>query len=303
MSRSPTSRRPDYRWARFRRRYFARRVVYPWELPTIMRKHIYTGVMGSVYFYLIGGLFFVTFGNRIGLSRFQWGLMGGLSSFLLSAQLISALITRRAGRRKRLWFWCAVAGRSIRFVGIFLALLLWHLGWRESGVVLITAVCIANFFGAMAAPPWYSWLADIIPEEEHGGFWGRRSWWIGFWVVCTAVPLGFLLDAVGETYKLPVVTSIFFAASVVGLLDLVIHGTIPEPAMVKPPREHFLRHLIEPLRDRGFRPWLIFNGCWTFGMTLGGALATVYFVQELGIERNMKWGALVLMAFPLVGGW
>jgi hypothetical protein len=60
-------------------RYFARRIVYPTELPSIMRKHIYTGAMGRVWATLISGVLFVFFGEAIGLSPAQFGLMGGIS--------------------------------------------------------------------------------------------------------------------------------------------------------------------------------------------------------------------------------
>ncbi|KPJ70790.1 MAG: hypothetical protein AMS14_10025 [Planctomycetes bacterium DG_20] len=159
-------------------RYFARRVVYPWELPSIMRKHIYTGAMGSTYYALINGIFFVYFGNSIGMSRFQWGVMGAIASFLLTAQLLSAVLTQRSGRRKVVWFASAIAARGLRILGILVSLWLWHTGWVQASVVLIAFICLSNFFGAMAEPPWLSWLADIIPERDHGRFWGRRSAWI-----------------------------------------------------------------------------------------------------------------------------
>jgi len=285
----------------FRKRYFAQRMIYPWERPSIMRKHIYTGAMGTLYFHLIAGMFFIYFGNRIGVTRFQWGLMGGISSFLLSAQLLGALITQRAGRRKVLWFWAAVVQRGVRLLGIFAALALWQLDRPQASVVLIVAVCVANFFSAIAFPPWMSWFADIIPEEGHGQFVGRRTWWITLTVIAVVVPVGYLFDRTPEAWKLPAVVGMFTGATVIGMLDIFIHGTIPEPRMVLGERGHFLDSLLEPIRDRRFRPWLIFNVCWTFAMTLGGALCTVYLIEDLKIKDNMLGGAIALTVFMLLG--
>ncbi|HUV38023.1 MAG TPA: MFS transporter [Planctomycetota bacterium] len=288
--------------ARFHRRYFAQRIIYAWELPSIMRKHIYTGVMGSIYFNLIAGLFFLDFGNRIGVSLFEWGLMGGISSFLLSAQLLSAYVTRQAGRRKAVWFWFAVAGRATRFTGILVAFVLFQTGWSHASVVLVAATCTANFLMAMTIPPWYSWLADIIPEEHHGGFWGRRTWWIHLAIICVIIPAALVVDRTSDEARLWVLMGFFLVALVVGLLDLVIHGTIPEPGMKLAESRHFLHDLLEPVLDAAFRPWLVFNMCWTFSMTLGGSLANIHFLTDLGIERNMMWGAAVLVVLPLAGG-
>jgi len=284
------------------RRNFRQRIVYPWELPSIMRKHIYTGAMGSIYVMLVSGIFFVYFGNTIGMTRFQWGLMSGITSFVLTAQLVSALLTQRLGQRKLLWFLSALASRAMRLLGIGLALWLWHAGSPHAALVLIAGVCVANFFGALCAPPWMSWLADLIPEDKHGGFWGRREAWIALAIICFIVPAAVLMDRVPERWKLPTVVGIFMAAGVVGIVDILIHGTLPEPEMVRSERRHALRELLAPVRDHGFRPWLLFNVCWTLSMTLGGALATVYFVEELGIKRNFLGGTIVLTVFILLGG-
>jgi len=283
------------------RNYFAQRVVYAWEVPSIMRKHIYTGAMGSIYFTLMGGLFFVYFGNSIGMSRFQWGLMGGIASFALASQIASALMTERLGKRKLIWFWAAFAGRALRVAGILFALALWHRGHAHASWVLMFVVAASNFFDAFAGPPWLSWLADIIPERQHGRFWGRRSAWIALANVCVLVPAGFFMDRSPEEWKVATATIIFMAAGVIGLLDLVIHGTLPEPELLLPKENHVRARLTAPLFDREFRPWLVFNLCWTFSMTLGGSLATLYFLDELGIKRNFLGGTIVLSALPLVG--
>ncbi|OGV74156.1 MAG: hypothetical protein A3K19_21010 [Lentisphaerae bacterium RIFOXYB12_FULL_65_16] len=281
--------------------YFNQRMVYPWELPSIMRKHIYTGAMGNIWATLISGIFFVYFGTAIGLTSFQWGLMSGISSWLIAAQLVSASMTQRTGQRKLIWFLFAVAERSVRLAGILVSLWLWHAGWEHAGIALIIAICLANLFGTMSSPPWLSWLADIIPEETHGRFWGRRAAWIAVCVVAVSVPAGLFIDRIPEAHRLDATVLIFVVGTVIGLLDLLIHGTLPEPPPVVSDRHHFLHDVMVPLRDVGFRPWLIFNTCWTFSMTLGGALATIYFVQDLGIKNNFLGGAIVITSFTLLG--
>jgi len=266
-----------------------------------MRKHIYTGAMGSIWDTLISGLFFVYFGTSIGVTRFQWGIMAAVASWLIATQVFSALLTQRTGKRKVLWFSFATADRGLRLVGILAAYALWRSGWSHAGVVLIGAVWLANLFGTMASPPWLSWLADIIPQNEHGTFWGRRTAWLALTVVVVAVGAGLLTDKISEPHKMQAVIGIFVFATVVGIIDLIIHGTIPEPAMALPERRHFWAHVIEPLRDRAFRPWLTFNVAWTFSMTIGGALATLYFLKELGLERNFLGGIIVVTCIPLLG--
>ena len=267
-----------------------------------MRRHIYTGAMGSVWAAIISGIFFVYFGNTIGLTRFQWGLMGSISSWLIVAQVLSARITAQSGRRKLIWFSFTISDRLVRSAGIFIALYFYANGIRGAGTVLITAVCLANLLGTMGAPPWLSWLTDIVPEREHGGFIGRRAAWIALSTIIVVIPAGFLMDSIDDAHKMRVVVLLFTFATMLGIVDILIHGTIPEPpGYVERVRSSLIRDFAQPLRDRRYRPWLMFNASWTFSMTLGGALSTLYFVENLNLKSNFLGGIIVLTAFSLLG--
>ncbi len=275
------------------------KMVYPWELPSIMRKHILTGAMGTVYFVLLSGMYLVTFGNGIGMRYWQWGLLSGASSFALLLQLLSAYVVSRTGSRRSLWFVAAMAGRTLRIVAITAAFALHSRFGSRATLVFIVLLVLANAFEAIAVPPWFSWLADIIPRDEHGRFMGRRSAWIALANVWIVVPIGFAMDRLGGGSNLNLLMLLFGFGSVLGIVDLVIHRTIPDPPVKRSRKARFWREVARPLKDRRFRPWLIFNVLWTFGMTLGGSLATIYFVENLGIRRNFFGGSLVLILVPL----
>lgn len=267
-----------------------------------MRKHIYTGAMGNIWGSLVTGLFFVVFGNAVGMTPFLWGVLSGVSSFALVGQLFSSWLTQRVGRRKLVWFVNALVARVVRMVTILMALWLARAGSPHAATVLIVGTVLCNLFGALATPPWLSWLADLIPERQHGGFWGRRSSWIDAAVGLTVIPASLLIDRVPEAWKTPALVALFLVGTAVGIVDLLIHNTLPEPPLVPPKKQHYLRHLMAPLRDRGFRPWLTFSFCWTFAMTLGGALSLVFFTQNLGMDKNLLGGNLVLTIIPIIGG-
>ncbi len=302
-SEPPGTRRRGMRRLRVAwRRAFRQRPIAPEELPDIMRKHIYTGAMGNVWASLVTGLFFVVFGNAVGMDPWLWGVMSSISSFALIGQLFSSWLTQRVKRRKLVWFVNALAARVVRYVTILLAVAFYQPGSKTAATVLIVGTCLCNLFGALSAPPWMSWLADLIPERQHGGFWGRRASWIDAAVGLTIIPTGLLVDRVPEAWKLVALLGVFTGATVVGIVDLLIHNTLPEPPMARPSEAHYFRHLAMPLRDRAFRPWLTFNFCWTFGMTFGGALSLVFFTDQLGIRKNLFGGNIVLTIIPIVGG-
>ena len=101
----------------------------------------------------------------------------------------------------------------------------------------------------MSTTPWLSWVADYIPEEVHGRFWGKRTAWIAAIMIIALVSAAFLMDRTQERWKLELTVIIFIAATIFGLLDLIIHGTIPEPPMAKPPENSFLQEILLPIRD------------------------------------------------------
>jgi len=283
------------------RRYFAHRDVYPSDLHGVMRKHIYTGAMGSTYFTLIAGLFYIYYGTEVGLTRPLWGLMGGISAFALASQVLAAYIAERIPRRKLLWFITALAGRVLRVSMLFLCLWLWYRRWPYTVYLLIAGMCASDFFDAWAGPPWFSWLADIIPERKQGRFWGRRSAWVSLATVCALVPAGFVMDEVSADHKMAIVTWVFIGAAVIGIADIVIHGTLPEPRLDAGESGPLLDRLIAPVMDKDFQPWLVFNVAWTASMTLGGALGTLYFMRELEYEKHFLAGVIVLSALTQFG--
>lgn len=276
-------------------------IVYPWELPSIMRKHIVTGAMGTAYMVLMSGMFLVSFGNTLGLQYWHWALLSALSSAVLVLQLVSAFVVARLGARKRLWYITSILSRMLRGGAVVALYWLSEPMPQAARVLFLMLLVLGNSFAALGTPPWLSWLADIIPEPDHGRFMGRRSAWLALAHMGVAVPLALAVDWAPEEAKVTVLMVGFALGFAVGILDLVIHRTIPEPLMASVPRRGFWRSVKVPLSDRAFRPWLVFNAFWTFAMTLGGSLAMVHFVQNLGIRRNLLGGSLVLIMLPLVG--
>jgi MFS family permease len=245
-------------------------------------------------------MYLVTYGtSELGLQYWHWGLLSWAASMALAFQLASAWLIEHIGTRKWLWYTAALTARVLRGAAIVLSFLLVSNAPGVAKAVFIGLLVLASMCDAFAAPPWFSWLADIIPADEHGRFMGRRGAWIALANICVVIPVGFAVDAAPDGDKTPALMAVFALGFVLGVADLVIHRTIPEPPMKPTGPPHFWRQVRAPLRDRRFRPWLLFNACWTFSMTLGGSLATIYFVENLGIKRNFLGGSLVLIVVPL----
>ena len=281
--------------------YFTQRPVQPRELPAIMRKHIATGAMGSAWGNIITGIILVYFGNAIGLSRLQWGILGGISSWVVVMQPLGTMLADRAGSRRLVWFWTALADRVLRMAGIVAAFLLWRASSTSGYLVFMAAVCAGTLVGNLSPGPWYGWLCTIIPQDVQGTFWGRRDSWISLIVILVTLPSGFLMDLVPPDGKLETAAVILVAASLIGFLDILIHGTLPEPPLHTEASRGAIAGMLTPLRDRGFRPWLVFTAFWNFSLLLGGSLAPLYFMENLGFKSNIFGGMIAVSIVGLLG--
>jgi len=279
---------------------FGQRPVAPGELPLIMRKHILTGALGNAWGNLITGIIFIYFGNAIGMTQLQWGLLSGIGSWMVAAQPFGALFAERIGTRRLAWFWPALGERVLRLITIVGAYLLWRAGHPGAYLILMTGICVATLSGNFANAPWFGWLATIIPKDVQGAFWGRRDSWISVVVIAVSLPSGFIMDLIPENGKLEATVLILVFASLLGFSDLLIHRTIPEPPF-EATRKNPFQEILKPLRDTKFRPWLVFVASWNFGMSLGGSLCTLYFMENLGFKNNLLGGMFALNVVGLLG--
>ena len=287
---------------------FGQRPVRPGELPSIMKKHIATGTMGSAWGNLITGIIYVYFGNAIGLSRLQWGLLTGIGSWVVLMQPIGTVLAERLGSRRAFWFWTALSDRALRMAGVLIAFVLCSFGRPEASFVFIVGICVGTLVGNLSPGPWYGWFVTIIPKEAQGSFWGRRDSWVSLVVTLVVLPSGLAMDLVPPDYKLPMSAAILVSASLVGFMDLLIHQTIPEPpiwTVTVERRKAWLRRavhgMLRPIRDRGFRPWLVFTASWNLSQSLGGSLATLYLMENIGFKHDLLGGMFAITIAGLLG--
>jgi hypothetical protein len=266
-----------------------------------MNTHILTGAMGTAWGTLLTGIIYVYFGNAIGMSQLAWGVLGGITSWVVVVQPLGAILAVRSGSRKRVWFWSALADRLLRLAGVIGAFLLWQAGHPLAFLVFAAGVSAGTLVGNVSIGPWYGWLSTIIPPEVHGTFWGRRDSWVSLAVMLVTLPSALLMDRIPPGMKLGAAALILLAGSLIGYLDLFLHARIPEPPFPAEPRYGSLADIVSPLRNRGFRPWLVFTGCWNFSQGLGGALCTLYFMENLGFKNNLVAAMVSVTILGLLG--
>ena len=140
-------------------------------------------------------------------------------------------------------------------------------------------------------------MTDLIPGRTSGKFWGTRQ------SVVTEVSLGglwlagHLLDSYDgrqASASLAGFALVFALAAVFGLLDIVVHLGVPEPARgAVQEGSPAWRRMLAPLRRDAFRRLTLAIGVWSFGFAMVGTFGIVYNISLMttGATRRDRAGA------------
>ena len=81
------------------------REIRPEEIPWMLRRNIWTGVLGSMSMTLMtSGMFFTVYCQRMGMQTYQFGVLSTLAYLMLPISLFSGCVEERFGQRKYPWF-------------------------------------------------------------------------------------------------------------------------------------------------------------------------------------------------------
>ncbi len=116
--------------------------------------------------------FMIPYALALGASAFQAGLLSSVRNLLLAfVQLFSAEAVRRLGSRKSVVLWTAGIQAGLWIPLTFLQPLFGQ--WAVAA--LIVAYTIGTASAALGGPSWGSLLADHVPPQERGSYFGRRA--------------------------------------------------------------------------------------------------------------------------------
>jgi len=245
--------------------------------------NILAGTLGVTCFSLISGIYLTSFAEWLGLTKFQFGVLGAVPMLVFPARLYASLLVERLGHRKRFFIGGFAAGRAVWVLVILLPFVISpeHRVLR-TGLFLFLLLA-SNGCSAMAAPVWFSYMGDLVPETRRGQFWARRN------ALVTALPrlpvlaISFVFDHLRDRgHDLWAYVLVFGFAVLVGELDLWIHAKIPDLKMKRVEGRPSLRQLLAgPLRQANFRRFLYYIGCTTFSALFLGHFTNLYLLNVL----------------------
>ena len=283
--------------------------------PKVLRRakilNTVAGCLGALWFSLVVGQYLPLFARKFGAGQVAIGLLATIPSLAHGFQILSAYIVERLGRRKPFWAFTELSRRLAMGLAVLLPFIFTPDHYQGAVIALLAILAVSSIMGSAGFSPWYSWMADIIPERERGRFWGVRGMFVNGSLIVLVPIFGAILEHFqkgdGTLQGGPEFTGfiiMFVAATVIGVVDITVHSFIPEPPMKKTSEGISLSTMImRPLKDRDFRNFFLGWGLWQFGTLVTTPFYSVYYKEELGVGYEFL-GYLFSMAVAAgVAGW
>lgn len=167
--------------------------------------------------------------------------------------------------------------------------------------IFLVLFFISSAASSASSPVWFSWMADLVPKDQVGRFWGTRRALLNA-IGLTVLLAGWFVDwthlKFGQDSLLPYCW-LFALGAIVGVTDLLIHNSVPEPAMQGEPRPLSWRALLaQPLRDPQYRRFMVYMCTWSFVLNFGNAFLNLLFLQEL--QLSQAWIAFFTCAMVVM---
>lgn len=233
---------------------------------------------GIVFVNVTTGAPIAGFARVLGFGDLLYAVLLALPVLGGALQIFASLVLERTGKRKLAFL---LGGFANRVPWLFVALLPLLVDKREAllgpfvGLLFVTAVG-----GAFLAVSFMSWVADLVPLELRGRFFGHRSLLGTVASLASGLFIGWFLDVFRSVTGFSLVIAL---ASVLGVLDILCFLRVQDPPMERDAEFqgnvfHFFR---EVFAHPNFSRFLIFTVFWYFAFNVASPFFNLYMIRDL----------------------
>ena len=269
-------------------------------------------VFGALWLWTISGAVMTQYARALGMPDYAFGILAALTYLATLMQLPASYLLDRFGRRKALYLW---AQGFSRLMWIVAAAIPWILPGSQvlwwPALVVVLAVAWATFH--LGVPAWMNWIADVVPSQVRGRFYGMRQLVARPIAIVVTLAVGAAIDMVEEVGQphmmLRATGVILIIASLFGLLEVEAYQRVHDPKRDRPNGHvDWFRKLAQPLRMANFRWFVAFNMTFALGTGFMGQYVWLYMFDIGGyssLQANFFMialpGLVNLLAYPLWG--
>ncbi|WP_410221493.1 MFS transporter [Pedobacter sp.] len=253
------------------------------EIERSLHLVIVDGISSEIVVCLTSGAFLVATALLLGASNFQIGLLAAFPSLTNLAQLFSILLMRRFPNRKSITTISLIIARTPL---IIIGWLLFQFG--ISVYFLMVMMFIHYLFSSVGGAGWNSWIKDLVPEDQLGQYFSKRSRYMQIVNICLSLLVAVMVDYFTSKHPsglLSLYSVYFIIAGSVGLTGTFFLSQAVEPQSYLSKGDFFDLFMM-PLRNKNFRNMLWFNGAWVFAINLAVPFFMVFMLRTLKIPMT-----------------
>ncbi|MBE3097665.1 MAG: MFS transporter [Planctomycetes bacterium] len=273
----------------------AGRAITPARLHRAMNVNIAAGIMGAAWFTVCAPqqILNVFYKNDLGATPGELGNMVSLVQLAALFHLAAIFVYRRCTTRKKVWMAAHILHRLLGFVLAGVSVYAAQGGDKPLGAKIVAGAIVVSWaLMTGTASGWWSWMADLVPENIRATFFGRRATVIRAVNLVWFFGITFALDHIKVVSVFYVYAAVFAVGGLVGIVDIAIHGMIPEPKRQADSPHIGWREFTEPLRNRNFLSFSLAIGAWSFSTSVLGPFVAPYITADKasgGIGAPMTW--------------
>src|SRR5499427_9213930 len=267
--------------------------------PSNTRSIIFDGICTTAMNSFLVGPFLAAFALALGATHWEIGFISAIAFLSMPMQLLGLYAVDRWKQRRALIIWCALTGRLLWILIVFLPFV------RESPSVrsLLTVLVCIGFIKAIPGPAWHSLVRSLIPVDSLGEVFSKRIAWGRIVGLCLTLGGGFFVDA-WPTFSgrstLEAYSVLFSIGILFGLAGVAAITRLSDPPMEADHSESFRSLVWLPLRDGGFRSLLWFIVLWNFAINLATPFFVVFMLERLMLPMRVVTGLIVLQQLVMV---
>lgn len=261
------------------------------RLATAMRLNVLTGCLATVWQIVCTPqpIYNVFIRNALGASASTLGLLVGLIQLSGVLQIVAIFAYGYSPRKKPIFVAAHLIHRLLTVSIAAAAFTAAAKGDRSWGIraIMITVPISWAFMNASSAG-WWSWVADIFPENMRAGFFLKRSALINVINIVWFFLAGMLLDLFEGPGTFWVYGAIFSVGALTGIVDIVLNIFIPEPIPAERPPFRPVDAL-EPLKNSNFVYFSFAAGVVQFSINMATPFQSPYIVDPRRIGAPNTW--------------
>ena len=214
--------------------------------------------------------------------------IGLLSSFsLLLSQILQKPGTRlikKHPRKSIVLFTVAIQATMWLAIGSLAILIAFSIitGWLP--ILLVIFYSGIAILTGLHYPAWFSWMGDLVPDDERGRYFSKRNLIIGIIALATALLAGFLLKTFKEhDYLLLGFSILFFLAFVFRMISkFYLNKQYAPPGGYK--KEELISYKEFKKNYKNFYKFSIYQAFFNFAIYIASPFFAVYMLQDLKFD-------------------